>query len=156
MGRLGRRHRGRTLCLAVGLMSGIIGAGCSRQNATSKYIPSPQNAETALTTAFAAWKAGTPAGPVEGTSPLVHVTDTYRRPAEKLVEFQILGEVPGDTPRCYAVELRFDPPREEKARYVVVGIDPLWIFRLEDFQLLAHWEHNMQTPESTNAENASK
>jgi hypothetical protein len=77
------------------------------------------------------------------SDPLIHVTDEHRRPQEKLIAYEILGEVPGDTPRCFAVDLQYDPPRREKARFVVVGIDPLWVFRLEDYQLLAHWEHKM-------------
>ena len=28
---------------------------------------------------------------------------------------------------------------------MIVGIDPLWIFRHEDYDLLLHWEHQMPT-----------
>jgi len=118
--------------------------GCSQQAAIERYIPSGKTSETAIATAFDAWKQGVAAGPVPETSPRIHVTDNHRKPGEKLVSYRILGEVPGDTQRCYAVELTFDPPREERARFVVVGIDPLWVFRLEDYQLLAHWEHKME------------
>jgi hypothetical protein len=27
---------------------------------------------------------------------------------------------------------------------VVIGIDPLWVFRHEDYDLLLHWEHPME------------
>jgi hypothetical protein len=120
---------------------------CSEQSSIERYIPSDRASKGAIEQAFDAWKQGTAAGPVPGTSPVVHVTDNYRKPGEKLSGYRILGEVPGDTPRCYAVQLTFDPPREERARFVVVGIDPLWVFRLEDYQLLSHWEHKMDSPE---------
>jgi hypothetical protein len=137
------------LCAFTALLAVLLlqfGAGCSQQAAIERYIPSGDASRTAMISAFDAWKQGVPAGPVPDTSPLIHVTDNHRRPKEILVGYRILGEVPGDTPRCYAVELTFDPPREERARFVVVGIDPLWVFRLEDYQLLAHWEHKMDKP----------
>jgi hypothetical protein len=119
--------------------------GCSSQESRiARFIPSADAAESAITTVLTAWKKGIPAGPVPDTSsPVVHVTDSFRDPGEKLQEFRILGEVPGDTPRCFAVELKFLPERTEKVRFVVVGIDPLWVFRMEDYQLLSHWDHNM-------------
>jgi hypothetical protein len=85
---------------------------------------------------------------VPETTPAVHVTDTYRKPDESLVDYRILGEVPSDRKRCYAVELRFAPERAERTRFLVVGIEPLWVFRLEDAENLAHWEHNMEAPEA--------
>jgi hypothetical protein len=120
-----------------------ISVGCGSGDPAARYVPAAGDAEAALSTALEAWKAGTPTGPVPNTSPVIHVTDSFRRRDERLDGFRILGEVPGDTPRCYAVELQFDPPRQEKVRYVIVGIDPLWVFRMEDYQLLAHWEHRM-------------
>jgi hypothetical protein len=80
----------------------------------------------------------------------VCATDAYRDPGERLAGYRILGEVPADAPRCYAVELRLHPSRIEKTRYVVVGIDPLWVFRMEDYQLLSQWDHRM-TDEKTAA-----
>jgi hypothetical protein len=85
---------------------------------------------------------------VPDTTPAVHVTDTFRKPGETLVDYRILGEVPSERKRCYAVELRYAPERAERTRFLVVGIDPLWVFRQEDAELLAHWEHNMETPEA--------
>jgi hypothetical protein len=95
---------------------------------------------------FEAWRKGSPPGLIPDTSPAVHITDTYRKEGEQLVDYRILGEVPSERKRCYAVELRFAPERAERARFLVVGIDPLWVFRLEDAELLAHWEHKMDEP----------
>lgn len=137
----------------------IAAAGCTSSepavpqsvNSPQRYVPSPEQSETALRAIFDAWKEGRPPGMIEGTSPAVHITDTFRKPDEKLVNYHILGEVPSENPRCYAVDLRFEPERVERTRFTVTGIDPLWVFRLEDAQLLAHWEHNMTPTESEEA-----
>lgn len=131
------------LALFCVLAGGSCLSGCSQGDTSAKYTPSPADAESAVETVLDAWKAGIPAGPVPDTSPLINLTDSYRKNGETLKEYEILGEVPGDLLRCYAVNLSFDPPREEQAKFVVVGIDPLWVFRLEDYQLLTHWDHNM-------------
>lgn len=120
-------------------------AGCSSEDPAAKFIPAPSVAEAALVAAFDAWKAGTPVGEVPGTKPLVFVTDSHRVAGQKLVSYQILGPVPGNAPCCYAVRLKYaDAEKEERERYIVVGIDPLWVFRHEDYDMLMHWEHPME------------
>jgi hypothetical protein len=137
---------GATLAAIVVACAGLL-QGCAKRDTTARFTPSTADAEAALNTALSAWKSGVLPGLVPETSPVVHVTDSYRSDSESLVDFEILGEVPGVAARCFAVDLQFDPPREEKVRYVVVGIDPLWVFRLEDYELLAHWEHKMDDDE---------
>jgi hypothetical protein len=121
-------------------------SGCGRGDASARYTPAEADAQAAVAAAMDAWQLGIEPGEIPETSPLVFLTDSYRQPGETLVSYEILGEVPGDVPRCYAVDLQFDPPREEKARFIVVGIDPLWVFRQEDYQLLTHWDHHMLPP----------
>jgi hypothetical protein len=144
--------------LCATLLFAATAAGCSDPAAPTassadieRFVPSPEQSETALRAVFEAWRQGTPPGLVPDTTPAVHVTDTFRKPDETLVDYRILGEVPSDKKRCYAVELRYAPERAERTRFLVVGIDPLWVFRLEDAENLAHWEHNMETPESGEA-----
>jgi hypothetical protein len=92
-----------------------------------------------------AWKKGEPAGLVAGTKqPAIHVIDSHRTPGQNLSQYEILGEVPGNAPRCFAVKAYLSAPeKEERLRYIVVGIDPLWVFRQEDYDLLSHWSHPM-------------
>lgn len=145
-------HRGRLLlcawltCAAAGCAPAEPSAEQAARS-TDRFVPSPAEAETALRAVFEAWRRGEPPGLVPNTSPAVHITDTFRKPGETLVDYHILGEVPSERPRCFAVDLRFDPERIERARFNVVGIDPLWVFRLEDVELLAHWEHKMESAE---------
>ncbi len=149
--RLTQPDIGRTATCAGLIVLFVIAAlpGCQKARTNADFIPSPSQSQNALKAALEAWKAGKPAGPVAGTSPVVHVTDSNRVSSQTLDDYQILGEVPGNAPRCFAVKLKLSNPVEEKReRYVIVGIDPLWIFRHEDYDLLLHWEHQMP-PEPT-------
>lgn len=129
-------------------------AGCGNVDRTSQYIPSVSKAESTIEAAMEAWKNGDPVGPVAGTNPIVHVVDSNRKPGQSLVSYEVLGEVPGNAPRCFAVKVALtNPEKEERLRYIVVGIDPLWVFRQEDYDLLSHWEHPMEStkPSETSA-----
>ncbi|MBC7965957.1 MAG: hypothetical protein H7Z17_08535 [Fuerstia sp.] len=120
--------------------------GCQKARTNADFIPSQNQSLEALKAALDAWKAGTPSGPVPGTSPVVHITDSSRVAGQTLDDYEILGDVPGNAPRCIAVKLKLSNPAEEKReRFIIVGIDPLWIFRHEDYDLLLHWEHQMPT-----------
>jgi hypothetical protein len=118
-------------------------AGCGRDD-RARFTPAEGVAVRALESGLVAWQHGQPPGPVAGTSPVVQVVDGYRRPGQRLAQFEILGTAPGDGPRVYAVRLILDGPREEKrVRFVVLGINPLWVLRYEDYEMLAHWDHPM-------------
>ena len=137
-----RAVRSGVVCLS--LFAALL-TGCG--DPAARYVPSPTQAVTAVKASLDDWKKGLPAGPVSDTKPTVFVVDSQRRELTVLSDYQILGEVPGNAPRCLAVHLRWaNPEKEERARYVVVGIDPLWVFRQEDYDLLAHWEHPMEEP----------
>lgn len=135
-------HRAACLGLLLGLA--FVSPGCGRGN-FAKYVPSEATAAKALETALTAWTAGDVPARIESFSPPIQFVDTERRPGQKLQSYELLGEVPSeDGVRCFAVKLRLQQPAEElKARYFVVGKDPLWIFRQEDYERVAHWEHPM-------------
>lgn len=123
------------------------GLGCSDK--TPNYTPSATDAESALRQTFDAWKDGLPAGEIPGTTPLIHVTDASRKPGQVLADYQILGETKGPSGRTFVVVLKLQNPDEEiRTQYIVVGIDPLWVFRQEDYDLLTHWDHLMPSDEN--------
>lgn len=120
-------------------------SGCNSASDPARFVPATEAAHEALRQALEDWKAGHPAGPVPGTkAPAVHVVDAGRKPGQVLAGFRILGDTPGPTGKTFAVQLTLrNPDLEERARYVVVGVDPLWVFRQEDYDLLSHWDHHM-------------
>jgi hypothetical protein len=122
--------------------------GCG-SNRAARYVPDAAVARQALAAALTAWKeeGGTSFRLEDETA--VEVVDRYRRPGQVLSEFNILGEVAGDGGRWFEVELRLANPRQtEQARYIVVGIDPLWVFRQTDYEMLGHWDHPMPAKSS--------
>jgi hypothetical protein len=118
--------------------------GCGKSSGTERFVPAEAASRSALEAMLVAWRDGVPAGPVPNTKPEVFVTDAHRRPGQKLEAFEILGPVPGNAPRCFAVKVKLaNPDAEERVRFVIVGIEPLWVFRQEDYDMLTHWEHPM-------------
>ncbi|OJW13033.1 MAG: hypothetical protein BGO49_19685 [Planctomycetales bacterium 71-10] len=113
--------------------------------------PETRTASDALAKALGAWKAAgrKTEGGLIGSAPKVGVVDTLQR-ERPLADFEILGPLfPLAEARPFAVRLTLDEPREVvTARYVVLGSDPIWVFRHEDYELILHWEHKM-TPEES-------
>jgi hypothetical protein len=125
----------------------LVGAGCGDK--TPDYTPSVVDAELALERSLDAWKEGLPPGEIAGTSPLIFVTDASRKLGQVLANYRILGEAHGTSGRTFVVVLNLQNPDEElRTQYIVVGIDPLWVFRQEDYELLTRWDHLMK-PEET-------
>ena len=132
----------RWLASWVALAACLYLAGCAR-DAERRFAPEPDVARAALEAVLNEWQAGKAAGPITGQR-LIQVADTQRRSGQLLKGYEILGELPSDNDRRFQVKLSLDQPAaEEKAQYVVVGIDPLWVFRLEDYDMVTHWDHPM-------------
>ncbi len=136
------KHCIATMSVCIGwIFLAAILPGCSRVRSAERYVPDVESARAALAAALTAWQDDRPAGAITQVSPPVQVVDCQRQAGRRLERYQILGEVAGDSPRCFAVRLVFDnPPDEQTVRYVVVGIDPLWVFHEDDYHMLAHWE----------------
>lgn len=122
------------LCLAL---------GCSRTADPARFIPAEADARTALETALESWRTNGTRGQVpDAVSPTLHLIDSQVPANKRPSSFVILGAAPGDGPRVYTVKLTFEQPSaESKARYVIFGLDPVWIMRQEDFDMMTHWEH---------------
>lgn len=128
-------------CLTLGAAL-LAAAGCGSR--AQQFTPAPQTARASLEAALEQWKAGSPPGRIACTPP-VEVADASRLAGQTLRSFEVLGETSlGAEGRCFIVRLALDNPAAElRARFVVVGIDPIWVFRKEDYDHLAHWEHPM-------------
>jgi len=90
------------------------------------------------------WANGDTSQEVPNSKPVIMVSDGHRTQKRKLIAYSILGPTPADAPRCFAVQLTLGSPSAViRERYVVVGIDPIWVVRYEDYEMLNHWSHPM-------------
>lgn len=119
--------------------------GCSSSNDDAeRFTPASDLARRALEAILTERTTGESSPGLRAGLPGLHVIDTHQKPEEKLSEFQILGERPSDTGRMFVVELTFQGvEKPQKVHFIVVGIDPLLIFREEDLAMVAHWDHVM-------------
>jgi len=125
--------------LATGLL--LVAVGCSEQSDPNRFYPPEDRARQALESALTGWQQGAPTGRVPGAvNPAVQLADSQRSPTQRLKAFTILGAAPGDGPRVFTVKLTLEnPAAEEKVRFVVLGIDPVWVFRHEDYEMMSMW-----------------
>jgi hypothetical protein len=134
----------RASALGSWLIAGcaLIAVGCNSGPTTERFVPAPERACQALEQALRSWQQGRPPGKLEAiANPAVILVDTCRRPEQALDQFTILGEAPGEGPRCFAVNLRLQNPEEtQQVRFVIFGEDPLWVYRYENFEMMIHWE----------------
>lgn len=132
-------------CGAVLVTAVVVGCGGPGQR-NSDFVPTEDAARSALEAYLRAWTQGDTNPTIAGTHPTVAVSDTLRTGGRTLVRYEILGAVPADAPRCFAVRLTLDRPAADlRERYVVVGLDPIWVWRYEDYVMITHWEHRMPT-----------
>jgi hypothetical protein len=126
--------------------------------ARARFTPSEETAKNALTAALRSWQKGEKAGKIAGLDkPSIYLVDTCRQPEQTLERFTILGEAAGDGPRCLAVRVKLSNPQEERhLRFVIIGIDPIWVYRYEDFEMNMHWECGREERESKAASSTKK
>jgi hypothetical protein len=137
----------RRILIAAGLL--LVGFGCSRTQRSEDFVPREESARQAVDAYLRAWTGGSTSQSVPDSNPPVKVSDELRRNGRVLKSYTILGSVPADAPICMAVQLNLDnPPEERRERYVVVGIDPLWVWRYDDYLMVTHWSHPMPSSQS--------
>jgi hypothetical protein len=117
--------------------------GCGERQATD-YVPPADTARQALTMVLEAWKNGAmadPAGSVGGVT--VRGMDERFSPEKRLESYEILEGLPaqGVEPKKFRVRVTAaGRPMPEEVIYLVVGINPLQIFREPDYQRIFSME----------------
>ena len=145
---------GRYARLVV-LTACLVELGCGRHQRNEDFIPPEASAREALDACLRSWTQDDPvrgegAQTIPNTRPQVLFADPRRTKKRALSGYVILGPVPGEAPRCFAVQLTFKEPTDEaRERYVVIGRDPLWVCRYEEYLMVTHWEHAMPTDAKT-------
>ncbi len=116
-----------------------VALGCSTSGKVEDFTPNEGNARKALVSALDHWKSGGQPGAVPNTTPPVEVTDSKWKSGQSLKSYEILGEEPPADPGPRMFKVRLTPAKGSpiETKYAVVGIDPLLVFRDEDFQKLS-------------------
>ncbi len=108
--------------------------GCGAES-HERYIPGTDQARSAVEAALSSWKAGEPHQTIKSHTPPVDLFDARRQAGKKLADFHIVEEVTGQDRPTFKVTLRLaGEQRDEETTYVVIGSDPLLVFRAEDFK----------------------
>jgi hypothetical protein len=106
--------------------------GCSGKSVES-YKPTSESARKAIETALSTWKSGAAHGSITNVKPSLDVFDARWQAGTKLENYEILEEVTGKPQPHFKVKLKLAGKPEETTEYLVVGIDPLNIFRQDDY-----------------------
>ena len=135
-------HSGRVVLCAL---LACLGSGCSNRGRSFDYLPGTGAARAALNGALKAWQNGHKPGRIDDANPCVQVVDSHWQAGERITNYEILGEIAGEGPRCFSVRLTTESEGEHEARYFVLGRQPLWVYRDEDYGRIAQWDHHGTT-----------
>ncbi len=106
---------------------------CCTGKTVESYKPTSVTARAGIETALSTWKSGTAHGSITSVKPNLDVFDARWQAGAKLESFEILEEVTGKPEPHFKVKLKLVGKPEETTEYLVVGIDPLLIFRQADY-----------------------
>jgi len=147
--RIAKKGRGRLRTLACWAVLAANTAGCAARNgaATPAFMPGWDEARQALVSALSAWRDAPSPLPASFDTRSVQFIDKRRRPDQRLLAFQILGQADVENARQFTVRLNLEGDESPQlVKYNILGRDPVWVFRLEDYEMFSHWEHDMDEP----------
>lgn len=136
----------------LGTVLAALSAGCREEPKTpvAQYVPTSESARAGLVQVMDDWLEGISPEDSGARHPKVHIVDQTRRPDQRLVRYEIMGEMPADNARAFAVRVHYDGADEsEVVRFLAVGVEPLWIFREEDYETI--WMHEDEETAETAA-----
>jgi hypothetical protein len=110
----------------------VILAGCGGPT-IDQYLPDSTKARESLEIALNAWKDGKPNKTVDAPNYKIDVFDSRWQTGAKLQSFEIIAEEPRDPHPAFRVKTRING-KEEEVKYVVMGIDPINIFREQEYR----------------------
>ena len=131
-------------------MLAAISPGCDHwrhQPDTPGFMPSWNEARQSLDSALIAWRNAPTPLPDSFNTRSVQFVDKRRKPDQRLLGFEILGQSDIENARQFTVRLNLEGEESPQlVKYNIVGRDPVWVFRLEDYEMFSHWEHDMDPP----------
>jgi hypothetical protein len=132
------------LLSALFLMLPAALAGCGSGAAP---LPSTALARQALQASLDAWKAGKPASALVTEKPSIETVDFEWKAGKALAEYTIDSETPGKGTQTFGATLTLKgTPTPKKVEYMVLGLDPVRIYRDEDFKRAMNMDNAPSTP----------
>ena len=116
---------------------------------TPGWMPGWDEARQSLESALTAWRDAPAAAPLPASfdTQAVNFVDKRRKPNQRLRAFQILSQTEVENARQFTVRLDLEGEETPQlVKYNIVGRLPVWVFRLEDYEMFSHWEHDMDEP----------
>jgi len=120
------------LLSALGLAACAL-SGCSRLRNELDILPNTDKARAALDKALSAWKDGQKVGTIQGDSQKIEVLERVWQSGKKLSAYEIVKAEDKPGPRWFTVKLTLQGSQPQQVSYAVLGIDPLWVYREEDY-----------------------
>lgn len=109
--------------------------GCGGSSTVESYFPPSTTSRAAIEKVLGDWcgKPQPESAPIPATS--IEFIDFEKRAGRKLISFEIQEEQQGTNPPRFLVKLQFpDLPTDVGAVYLVVGKDPLYVYRDTDYE----------------------
>jgi hypothetical protein len=151
-------HRQLTSWVCCAALSATF-AGCERggEAPPPAFMPSWAEARQALESSLSAWRDGPSILPATSDTSAVQTVDKKRTPNQRLLSFKILGQLDIENSRQFTVRLNLEGEESPQlVKYNVLGRKPVWVFRLDDYETLSHWEHMMDAPPIEGAKSADQ
>lgn len=107
-------------------------AGCGG-NGEAQYIPTEATARESLNVVLKAWQDGQAHGTVTSYRVPIDTFDARWQAAKKLEKFEIVREETVDDKKSFIVKMKLADEAEQEVTYLVIGNDPLMVFRKQDY-----------------------
>ncbi len=142
----------RTLAAMIAAAVALL-AACNSTDRTPPsppFLPSWSEARASLESALTAWRDSRAPLPESFDTTATKFVDKHRKPNQRLRDFEILGQTEIENARQFTVRLHLDgEDAPQLIKYNVLGRQPVWIFRLDDYEMFLHWEHSMDESQSS-------
>jgi hypothetical protein len=97
-------------------------------------LPSTVEARQALQMSLDAWKTGKPAASLVGEKPSIEIVDYEWKAGKVLSDYTLGQEAPGQGVQTFSASLTIKgEPGPKEVKYMILGLDPMRIFRDEDY-----------------------
>lgn len=125
----------------------FLATGCG--GSSGGYATNADDARQAVEGALSTWRKGAKPDQLASSAPPVHPVDFQWQAGQVLESYRIVGEEPsvGDASKRFSVSLSLANSKGEiNTQYVVVGRDPIWVYRDEDYARLLNMDNNPRPP----------